>query len=146
MVASNFGREETVAALLRHLQRGSDETVVGAVKEVDNHLCNCIHYAAGKGHAQVLSQLVEVLPEGCTRTEIVQAIDGGANTPLHKAAAGGHFSAAEYLIQSGFKNAGKNCDGMRPRDMANFNHHESIIKLLDSAAEGAASLGGAQKS
>jgi len=64
-------------------------------------------------------------------------------TPLHIAAAYGHFTTISYLLQLGSDPFIKNLDGDRPLDLAKFKGRFSdrsdfieVVKLLEGAEKG----------
>ncbi|GAB4820448.1 hypothetical protein N2152v2_007494 [Parachlorella kessleri] len=77
------------------VQRLLAESVAGdAVNERDSEGCSALHWAADKGHTEVLLALVQYGAD-------VNAQDHDGLTPLHYAALSEQRSAAELLLQHG---------------------------------------------
>jgi ankyrin repeat protein len=133
MTAANFGKTEACKLLLNKM--GKDQ-MHEAIKQTDTSFCSCIHYAAGKGHAETLELL---LSHAINVKELVEATDGGANTPLHKAAVGGHSKVVNILLEVGATPDVQNCDGMTPLQMAETSMQgdwETVISILKGTDEG----------
>ncbi|XP_032684367.1 acyl-CoA-binding domain-containing protein 6 [Odontomachus brunneus] len=70
-----------------------------------------IHWAADRGHVEILKFLVE---QGAD----LNSLDLEEQTPLHYAACCGHVEAVRYLLSIGADTSRKNGDGMTPKDIA----------------------------
>jgi ankyrin repeat protein len=130
MTAANFGKIEACKLLLNKM--GKDQ-ISEAIKQNDTNYCSCIHYASGKGYAETLELL---LSRANNVRELVCATDGGANTPLHKAALGGHSKAVRILLETGAASDMKNCDGMTPSQMAESSMQgdwDTVVSILSGA-------------
>lgn len=82
-----------------------------------------LHYAADRGHAGVLRQLLE---EGAN----VNARDTMKRTPLHLAALSGRKEAVEALLKEGASKTAKNVAGMTPLECAKAAEQADIVVLL----------------
>ena len=58
------------------------------------------------------------------------AKDVVGETPLHRAAIGGHLAAAEALLRAGADVGAKGRGGITPLDVAQNNKHEQVVELL----------------
>lgn len=70
-----------------------------------------IHWAADRGHVEILKFLIE---QGAD----LNSLDLEEQTPLHYAACCGHVEAVRYLLSIGADTSRKNGDGMTPKDIA----------------------------
>ena len=134
MTASNFGKTEACVLLLDKIDNKDKETE--AILQQDTNFCNCIQYAAGNGHAETLALLFS---RAAVTADLVKAVDGGLNTPLHKAAAGGHANVVSFLLDKGTNTNVENCDGMTPMQMAESamaDDWQQVVALLGQGKGG----------
>ena len=80
MNATNSGNVETIRLLLLH---GAE------VNKRNNNGASCVHFAAGDGSTEILSLFFD--------NGVDIALIGESGSPLHWAAAKGHFKALEYV-------------------------------------------------
>ena len=100
---------------------------------IDDSRANAFHYGSQKGRAEILTLLLNVCPGDAQN--FVNACDAGNNTPLHKAALGGHNSAIRVLLDHGADPAAKNFDNMTAAECCAFakpDGYESCVEMLQS--------------
>jgi ankyrin repeat protein len=100
------------------VEKGAD------VKAAANYGNTPLHWAAEKGHWDVVKYLVE------EKGADVKAADILGRTPLHRAAENGHLDVVKYLVEKGadVKTAYK--DGRTPLHLAAENRHWDVVKYL----------------
>lgn len=94
------------------------------VEAADGDEWTPLHYAADRGHADVVRILVE--EEGAN----ANARDTSRRTPLHLAALGGHTEVIAVLLENGGQKKSKNIADMTPYDCAKAAGHDEAAKLL----------------
>jgi len=146
MTASNFGKTEACSLLLIKM---GDIQAAKAIAAADTNFCNSVHYAAGKGYADTIQMLLEKA-QGEVQ-HLLASTDGGANTPLHKAATGGHSQVVRILIDHGANVKVENCDGMTPvqtAEAAMQGDWQTVVSILQGGNDtpGKMNPAGAMKS
>jgi cytohesin len=111
MTAVYFGNVKTVKSLL-NLGIGD---LLGIA---DDSRSTAFHYCSQQGHSEILSMLIEASGEEVNT--LISSRDAGNNTPLHKAAIGGHVDAVRLLLKSGAESSVKNFDDMTPAQCCIF--------------------------
>ena len=86
-----------------------------------------MHYAAGQGHADVVTALLEA---GAS----VDAVDTQSNTPLHYAAGQGHADVARALLAAGASVRAANQQRKTPLHLAADQGHAEVSTTLLNAA------------
>jgi len=105
------------------------------VKAVNSNQWTCLHYAASRGHLNIVSLLIE---NGAD----VEAVDKWQQTCLHRAAVNGHPNIIALLVENGADLDPKDDDGETPLRWAikrrNYSSITTLIKLgadLEKAKE-----------
>eukprot|EP00939_MAST-03C_sp_MAST-3C-sp1_P002991 g2991.t1 len=98
-----------------------------ALKEMDRHGSCALHYAAGSGHVDVVSYLVEKLGENVNRKAVSGRTDG--RTALHWACRNGHLAMAKWLMGNGATYA-STFDGSTPFHWASWQGHRDVCRWI----------------
>ncbi|MDP2437736.1 MAG: ankyrin repeat domain-containing protein [archaeon] len=113
--AASAGHSGVVRELLQALEGPEKASALGHT----NHMgCGPLHYAASKGHAEILALLISSLPDPAASA--LDAANSVGETPLLRAVASRRFSAASVLIQAGASAHTRNGSG------------ENVLHLLAS--------------
>lgn len=83
----------------------------GVVDEADGEGMHLVHWAADRGHVDMLRLLLELGAR-------VDACDAGGQTPLHYAYACGHHQAVTLLLDAGADAELRDHDGNLPRELS----------------------------
>ena len=114
-------RDGDLGALLELTSRGAFD----AQTTVDRHGSSALHFAAGGGHVELCSYLVDELG-----VKLAQAQQADGRTALHWAARNGHLRVCRWLVERGADpNAGTN-DGTRPLHWAVWQGHLAVAAWL----------------
>jgi len=62
--------------------------------------------------------------------DLINAKDGGGNTPLYRAAWSGHLMVAQFLVENRADANAKNNDGNTPLHIASLSGHKALVELL----------------
>eukprot|EP01097_Dermamoeba_algensis_P010549 TRINITY_DN7867_c0_g1_i1.p1 TRINITY_DN7867_c0_g1~~TRINITY_DN7867_c0_g1_i1.p1 ORF type:complete len:300 (+),score=78.87 TRINITY_DN7867_c0_g1_i1:1386-2285(+) len=104
-----------------------------SASSTDRHGSNALHWAAGAGHINILSYLIEELEtDPSVRTKRASAARNDGKTPLHWAARNGQLSSIEYLVSKGTPVDIKMKDNSTPLHLACFGGHLKAVVLLVS--------------
>ncbi|XP_049938312.1 ankyrin-1-like [Schistocerca serialis cubense] len=137
----NLSAEEKAKRLIRAAQEGTVEELqellsAGAdvgVRDKNVLRQTALHYAAAKGHVEVVKCLLEGGAE-------VDSRDTWQETPLHKAAYNGHTGVVQLLVASSADPNASNCCGCMPLHFAaDRGHTETAAALLEAGADRLAS-------
>ncbi|KAG5466302.1 hypothetical protein LSCM4_01448 [Leishmania orientalis] len=94
-----------------------------AIDAADGEGWTPLHYAADRGHADVVTALLD---EGAN----VNARDAAKRTPMHLAALSGRTDAVAVLLLNGASKTAKNVAGMTPADCAKEAGQAAVLALL----------------
>ncbi|MGB1593939.1 MAG: ankyrin repeat domain-containing protein, partial [Promethearchaeia archaeon] len=127
------GRLVISDAVFRNNKPEVEARFKGDTGEMDADRNTPVHWAAVKGHNEILQWLIQ-------QNFPVTTANKDGDTPLHWAASGGHDIAASYLIDAGADVWARNHDKTTPLHFACAEGHFDVVQLLVQFA-GPADLG-----
>lgn len=120
MIACFNGQTRIVEALLQ--DRSTD------VQQGNFFLSTALHYAAQRGHAQVIELLIEAKAKA-------DAMDRHSDTPLSWAAQNGHLDAVKKLLELKADPLLDNNASEDPMSLAKANGFEEVAELIEVALD-----------
>jgi len=117
MVAAFNGSRGVVEALL-------EEPTIDVLK-TNNFLSSAVHYAAQRGHAEIVALL------GAARAE-VDGMDKHCDTPLSWAARNGHLAAVQKLLELGADPLNDNKASDDPIELAKAAGHLDVAEAMET--------------
>ncbi|XP_042873337.1 serine/threonine-protein phosphatase 6 regulatory ankyrin repeat subunit B-like [Penaeus japonicus] len=113
-----------IKKIRRYLQRGFG--VNSTFQENNDKGCRLLHFAAEKGHTDLVSFLIE-------NRASVNAASGKGMTPLHLASWGGHTEVIKALLSKGASGNAKTTAGMTAIHLASMGGHVASLEELASS-------------
>lgn len=114
-----MGRLQAVKFWLRKNPNLINET------ENDTFLCSPLHFAAQKGHIEIVKYLIKSGAQ-------IEFKNLTGTTPLHWAAQNGHLEIVKILISHGADPNSKNKKSKRPINCAQQYSHREVVEYLNS--------------
>ncbi|KAF1333317.1 60s ribosomal protein l19-2, partial [Globisporangium splendens] len=124
LIASEKGKKHATYLLLHQgIDKERCKGMVGSLFDVLDSGYTPLHYAATRGHLEVIQLLLDFGWTIDTRNDALE-------TPLHLAAFSGHTAVAERLLDRGANVNARNEDNETPLFYAARNHHHRVVRLL----------------
>ncbi|XP_036293033.2 transient receptor potential cation channel subfamily A member 1 [Pipistrellus kuhlii] len=97
------------------------------VELMENGKCTALHFAATQGATEIVKLMISSYSGS---NDIVNAVDGNHETPLHRASLFDHYELAEYLISVGADINSTDSEGRSPLLLATASASWNIVNLL----------------
>ncbi|XP_037659349.1 transient receptor potential cation channel subfamily A member 1 isoform X2 [Choloepus didactylus] len=94
---------------------------------MENGKCTALHFAATQGATDIVKLMISSYTGDC---DIVNAVDGNQETPLHRVSLFDHHELADYLISVGADINKIDCEGRSPLLLATASASWNIVNLL----------------
>nr|XP_039254134.1 transient receptor potential cation channel subfamily A member 1 homolog [Styela clava] len=130
--ASADGNVESVRVILNKARESNPRQIKDMVYRVDAGRNTALHIAVGKGHLQVVMELLGLLASPEDRKKMVSLTRSHGDTPLHIASAQGHFEICERLVECGADVDSRNDSLATPLLLAAHHNNYEIADFLTS--------------
>ncbi|XP_001493514.2 transient receptor potential cation channel subfamily A member 1 [Equus caballus] len=129
----NFVNNAKASPLHMAVQSGDLEMIKmcldnGAQLELmENAKCTALHFAATQGATEIVKLMISSFSGS---SDIVNAVNGNQETPLHRASLFDHYELADYLISVGADINSTDSEGRSPLILATTSASWNIVNLL----------------